>query len=81
MKFIFSCILIVIAFFHNKIYFLQLFSCLDKAMKLSQSAQLKELHLLYDKGVEQYRKKQDDEFREKRKQLMRTTSDKQELDR
>ena len=50
-------------------------------MKLSQSAQLKELHLLYDKGVEQYRKKQDDEFREKRKQLMRTTSDKQELDR
>ena len=50
-------------------------------MKNSQSAQLKALLAYHDKGVEDFKKKQDDELREKRKHLMRTTSDKQELDR
>lgn len=59
----------------------QLYSALEKLLKASQAAQLKTLQVLHDRGVDELKKKQDENLREERKVLTKNTSDKQELER
>ncbi|KAF2361492.1 Phospholipase C phosphatidylinositol-specific Y domain [Trinorchestia longiramus] len=58
-----------------------LYVALEKLLKLSQAAQLKNLQNLHDRGVEDLKKRQDEFLRDHRKSLTKTTSDKQELER
>lgn len=62
--------------FHELIY-----SSLDKAMKMSQAAQLKTLQTLHDKQVDDIKRRTEEQHREKRKGLGKTTGDKEELSR
>ncbi|KAK7073957.1 hypothetical protein SK128_018494, partial [Halocaridina rubra] len=58
-----------------------IFSALDKAMKMSQTSQLKTLQALHDKQVEDIKRRAEEQHREKRKGLGKTTCDKEELSR
>lgn len=58
-----------------------IFTALDKAMRMSQAAQLKTLQALHDKQVEDIKRRAEEQHREKRKGLGKTTSDKEELSR
>ncbi|XP_069955490.1 1-phosphatidylinositol 4,5-bisphosphate phosphodiesterase classes I and II isoform X4 [Cherax quadricarinatus] len=62
--------------YHEPIY-----SALDKAMKMSQGAQLKTLQTLHDKQVDDIKRRTEEAHREKRKGLGKTTGDKEELSR
>ncbi|XP_045617004.1 1-phosphatidylinositol 4,5-bisphosphate phosphodiesterase classes I and II isoform X3 [Procambarus clarkii] len=62
--------------YHEPIY-----SALDKAMKMSQAAQLKTLQTLHDKQVDDIKRRTEEAHREKRKGLGKTTGDKEELSR
>ncbi|XP_050724739.1 1-phosphatidylinositol 4,5-bisphosphate phosphodiesterase classes I and II-like isoform X3 [Eriocheir sinensis] len=58
-----------------------IYSALDKAMRLSQSAQLKALQTLHDKQVDEIKHRTEEQLREKRKGLDKSTGDKEELNR
>ncbi|XP_037772909.1 1-phosphatidylinositol 4,5-bisphosphate phosphodiesterase classes I and II-like isoform X6 [Penaeus monodon] len=62
--------------FHDTIY-----AALDKAMKMSQAEQLKKLQTIHDKQVEDIKRRTEEQHREKRKGLGKTTVDKEELSR
>lgn len=59
----------------------QIYSALEKAMRLSQSAQLKALQTLHDKQVDEIKHKTEEQHREKRRGLDKSTGDKEELNR
>lgn len=50
-------------------------------MRMSQSAQLKALQNLHDKQVDEIKHRTEEQLREKRKGLDKTTGDKEELNR
>ncbi|XP_068231342.1 1-phosphatidylinositol 4,5-bisphosphate phosphodiesterase classes I and II isoform X9 [Palaemon carinicauda] len=58
-----------------------IFTALDKAMRMSQAAQVKTLQALHDKQVEDIKRRAEEQHREKRKGLGKTTTDKEELSR
>ncbi|XP_047503009.1 1-phosphatidylinositol 4,5-bisphosphate phosphodiesterase classes I and II-like [Penaeus chinensis] len=62
--------------YHDTIY-----AALDKAMKMSQAEQLKKLQTIHDKQVEDIKRRTEEQHREKRKGLGKTTVDKEELSR
>lgn len=62
--------------YHDTIY-----AALDKAMRMSQAEQLKKLQTIHDKQVEDIKRKTEEQHREKRKGLGKTTVDKEELSR
>ncbi|KAG7169145.1 1-phosphatidylinositol 45-bisphosphate phosphodiesterase beta-3-like, partial [Homarus americanus] len=60
----------------------KIFTALEKAMKMSQAAQLKTLQTLHDKQVDDIKRKTEEQHREKRKGLVKTVGgDKEELSR
>ncbi|KAG0723338.1 1-phosphatidylinositol 4,5-bisphosphate phosphodiesterase classes I and II [Chionoecetes opilio] len=62
--------------YHEPIY-----TALDKVMRLSQSVQLKALQNLHDKQVDEIKHRTEEQLREKRKGLDKSTGDKEELNR
>ncbi|XP_042864146.1 1-phosphatidylinositol 4,5-bisphosphate phosphodiesterase classes I and II-like isoform X2 [Penaeus japonicus] len=62
--------------YHDSIY-----AALDKVMKMSQAEQLKKLQTIHDKQVEDIKRRTEEQHREKRKGLGKTTVDKEELSR
>lgn len=59
----------------------QIYAALDKVMKMSQAEQLKKLQTIHDKQVEDIKRRTEEQHREKRKGLGKTTVDKEELSR
>lgn len=58
-----------------------IFTALEKVMRMSQSAQLKALQNLHDKQVDEIKHGTEEQLREKRKRLDKSTGDKEELNR
>nr|AUC64089.1 phospholipase C [Neogonodactylus oerstedii] len=62
--------------YHETIYL-----ALEKSLKTSQAAQLKALQSYHDRRVEDSKRRMEEQHREERKNLIKNTSDKEELNR